>query len=222
MIHRWILIAAVIAAFAAITAAGTARGQDATPVVSAEAKETEQDGKKLIQVDVNVEGVTDLGAFEFIMTFTGDVIEVERNERGEYRIERGEFLGSSDREVLCLDPTIEPNALRYTCTTLGDTPRAGAEGEGRLATVFFAVKGDGESNLQFSRARLLTPPGDEMDATWQSGVITVEDESETNWVVYAIIAGAVAAGVVVVVAAFALLQRSRSRPRDTMITTEGE
>jgi hypothetical protein len=175
-----------------------------------------------VRVDVTARDVTDLGAFEFIMTFNGEVLEVGRNDQGGYRIEQGDFLGSSGREVFCGEPTIDTNALRYFCTTLGAEPRDGAEGEGLIASVFFETKGEGQSNLQFSHAQLTTPPGDRIDTEWQAGVIEIEDDGGMNWAFYAIVGGAVLAGILAVAAALTIISRRRSAAGSMAYPAEGE
>jgi hypothetical protein len=214
MIRGWLVCAALVACGAAY-GAGTVFAQDERATVLAVAREVEDEGEQAVKLDVTVRDVTDLGAFVFILTFKGDLLEVKR-------IERGEFLGSTDREVTCLEPTIDANALRYTCVTLGDTPREGAEGEGRLATVFFSIKGEGESNIQFSRAQLTTPPGEPIDTEWQAGVIEIQGDGGMGWVLYAIIGGVVITGVVVLAAVLALVSRRRGAAGGSIASAEGE
>jgi hypothetical protein len=201
MVRWWLPVLALALMPAPGAGILSASAQEDGVVVFAEAKETEQNDQPLVQVDVRVRDVSDLGAFGFIMTFNGDVLEFQR-------VERGEFLGSSDREVFCQDPTVDTNVLRYFCTTLGETPRQGAEGDGLLATVFFAIQGDGPGNIEFSQVQLATPPGEEIPATSQPGVIEVKDGDDTNWLPFAI--GGVAAAAVVGALAAALLIRRRS------------
>jgi hypothetical protein len=183
--------------------------------VFAEAKETSEGDQELIKLDVQVRDVTDLGAFEFVLTFSGDVLEVER-------IEQGTFLGSSGREVFCGDATVDTNALRFACATLGETPRQGAEGEGVVAIVYFSTKAEGQSNIKFTHAQLTTPPGDVIESTWEEGVIDVEHDGGTNWVLYGIIGAAAVAGVVALVAVLAVVLSSRRDGGKAIVPAEGE
>lgn len=160
---------------------GTAQIRKA--VVEAEAKRTERDGHEVIQVDVLVRNVEDLGAFEFVLTFDGNLLEV-----GQDSVVEGPFLGSSGRQTYCPEPTVDNNALRYACVTLGPTPRQGASGEGLLASVFFEPKGSGEASIEFTRAQLATPPGESIKADWRPGRIDLESSGTLGWWAWTLIA----------------------------------
>lgn len=153
-----------------------AQAQDSRAVVEAQAKRTKVDGEEVIRVDIQVKNVVDLGAFEFILTFDGSLLSVDPDS-----IEEGPFLGSSGRQTYCQAPSVDSNALRYACVTLGDTPRQGAEGDGLLASVFFHPKGDGKATIEFTRAQLATPPGDSIPADWQAGEIAVRSGRGLPW-----------------------------------------
>ena len=100
---------------------------------------------------VFVRDVKDLGGFQFLMDSGSDLQEVER-------IDEGDLLATSKRQVLCNEPTIDKLALRYECVTLGAEPRAGAQRDGLLATVCFKLKSDGQTGMRFERVQLTTPP----------------------------------------------------------------
>ncbi len=169
-------------ALLAFTASQVA-AQGTRAIVEAEAKRTEREGREVIQVDVLVRNVEDLGAFEFVLTFDGNLLEV-----GQDSVVEGPFLGSSGRQTYCPEPTIDNNALRYACVTLGPTPRQGANGEGLLASVFFEPKGGGEATIEFTRAQLATPPGDSIDAEWRAGKIALESGGGFPWWGWAVVA----------------------------------
>ncbi len=165
---RFVVAGAVACALLSFTVTHTT-AQTRKAVVEAEARRTEREGQEVIQVDVLVRNVEDLGAFEFVLTFNGDLLEV-----GPDSVVEGPFLGSTGRQTYCPEPTIDNNALRYACVTLGPTPRQGASGEGLLASVFFEPKGSGEASIEFTRAQLSTPPGESIDAEWRAGRIELE------------------------------------------------
>lgn len=172
-------LACALLSFAVIH--GTAQTRKA--VVEAEAKRTEREGHEVIQVDILVRNVEDLGAFEFVLTFDGSLLEVDQDS-----VVEGPFLGSSGRQTYCPEPTIDNNALRYACVTLGPTPRQGASGEGLLASVFFDPKGSGEASIEFTRAQLSTPPGEGIEADWRPGRIAVASGGVFPWWAWALIA----------------------------------
>ena len=96
-------------------------------------------------IDVIVEGVTDLGAFEFEIDFDTSFVKITD-------IEEGPFLGSTMRAVSCAQLSLGSHVEKYGCETTGPTP-PGPDGSGVAATIHFAVQGHayGETRL-FLRA----------------------------------------------------------------------
>jgi general secretion pathway protein D len=102
-------------------------------------------------IDLVVEDVANLGAFQFELRFDPSVL-------GFVEIERGPFLGSSGRRVECLDPRVTSESVRLTCVTLGAMPR-GADGSGVLVTVTLDPAGPGTSLLRLDDVILTHPDG---------------------------------------------------------------
>lgn len=183
------VLAGVVACAVFVITATHVTAQTRKAVVEAEAKRTERDGRDVIQVDVLVKDVENLGAFEFVLTFDGNLLDVGQNS-----VVEGPFLGSSGRQTYCPEPTIDNNALRYACVTLGMTPEEGANGEGLLASVFFEPKGAGEASIEFTRAQLVTPSAENIEADWRPGRIALDSSGGLRWWAWALIgAGAVVA-----------------------------
>jgi uncharacterized membrane protein YgcG len=102
-------------------------------------------------IDVAAENVTNLAAFEFIISFDPDILSVGS-------IQESGFLGSTGRDVWCEGPITEPpyvspGNVRFGCSTVNiDTARPA--GSGALATVTFVAIGEGVSPLTFGMVQL--------------------------------------------------------------------
>jgi hypothetical protein len=116
-------------------------------------------------VDVVVDEVSNLGAYEFTVAFDPNVVAL----RG---ISDGPFLGSTGRTVNCGDPTLGVGSVRLVCRTLGATP-PGPSGSGVLATVRFLALAEGSSTLDLQGVVLTDIVGASIPATEQDGAVDV-------------------------------------------------
>jgi hypothetical protein len=182
----------------------TADAQDGTTVYVGEVTE----GDSLIRVPVATRNVENLGAFSFVLQFNGAVLEATA-------INRGEFLGSGGRETFCDDPTIDTDAVRFSCVTLGADPPTGVSGEGILAVVEFESIGDGSSPLTLDRVTLARPNSTEIFvSSLEDGSYNASDDGgSATWFYVAVIGGAV----VVAGVATMVYRARRSRGRTTEI-----
>lgn len=197
--QMWASLLLVITLFSA-TAVMVAGQAEETPAVIEVAAFGANENEEA-RVDVNIDGARNVGAFEFVLVFDDQVLEVAR-------VERGPFIAQSGREVFCLDPVIEPGAMRYECLTLGDTPATGSDGSGTLASVFLRSKGNGESPVQLTRAKIADPMGTDMPLTVIDDSLQVFGDNE-GWIAWWIIAVVGAAVVVFVAAVVAVVVRRR-------------
>jgi hypothetical protein len=168
-----------------------------------------------LAVDIVIDKVTDLGGFQFVLTFDSDVLELISTADGP-KIQKGPFLGSSGRDVVCPDAEVQGEVLRFACVTLGATP-AGAQGGGVIATLGFRVRGAGESSLTLSRVQIVHRDGGVIDSRSSDAVIDVRSDGGRNALLYALVA--VAIGVVAAMAALVVLiylgRHRTSPPRET-------
>jgi len=180
--------------------------QDSEARVMLQASKVQRDEEDQIRVDVVADQVSDLGGFEFVLTFDGRLAEP-----AERSVELGDFLASSGREPLCDDVTVSADAIRYACVTLGAEPRQGAEGRGTLASVYLRPKNDG-GNLSFelSRLELATPPGDLIPAAATPTSLQLGGEGQ-SWLVPVLVVTAMAA-TLALTGAFVWRRRRASRP----------
>jgi hypothetical protein len=191
-----------------VSIAGAALAQSDQPRMSVEAPTQEvKKGDANIQVNVVADGVTNLAAFQFSLSYDSSVIKY-------VNVEGGSFLGSTGREMQCPEPKVDsgnPEVLTFNCVTLGPPPSVpggteGASGSGVLATVTFSPIGGGTTPLDLREGRLIAAELDakgmpaEMATTVQSGTLDVAGGSGLSMAVL----GAVIGVVVVVVAGLGL------------------
>jgi hypothetical protein len=149
-------------------------------------------GEGTVSVSVVVEQVTNLGAFEFELTYDEHILELQD-------VQEGPFLGSSGRRAECLPPETAAGSLLFRCVTLGATPD-GPTGSGVLATVTFQPAGAGTSPIHFARLVLTDPPANPLAATGQDASITVEEAGGFDWALWGPVLGGVAGAVVAIMA----------------------
>lgn len=186
--------ALVVAVAAAALAIGSAAAQTpAGPSVRLQVPPGEiPHDQKTLDLDLMVDNVQNLGAFQFILNFDPKVLEATGAEVGD-------FLGSSGREVVCKDPTIDEGAVRFACVTLRQQP-AGANGSGRLATVHLKIRGSGPTDLSLDKVGIYTPPGETIPLAAVTGSsLVVTGGGGTNWALWGTIIGLAAVAVVVLV-----------------------
>ena len=205
---RFAILAGALLAMAAIPLSIAASTQNETATVKVTAPSKVAVGSSDLQAQIDVSDVKNLGGFQFVLTVDSKVLKP-------VSVSKGEFLGSSGREVFCPEPTVDSDSLQLKCVTLRDHP-AGADGNGILATVTLKPEAAGASALALSQVRLLEPDGTEIPSKTADGKVTVAKGGglSKNW----LIIGAVAAGTVLVVVAggaFAIRRRGNAQaPRD--------
>ena len=170
----------LIAAAAVWPDGGTAGAQTAVmKVVPASQTVDVRDGK--FAVEIRVEDVSNVAAFEFSLNFDRSVMRL-------VGVEAGPFLGSSGRVVFCPQPIYQSpdsavpseNSLRFGCvTTSGENP--GASGSGLLATVTLAPRKAGTSQLRLvpAIAGLTDLLGEGLSFDLQSGSVEVVGSGPT-------------------------------------------
>ena len=119
-----------------------------------------------IQAEVRVSGASNLGAFQFTLTFDPSVVNVAS-------VALGDFLGSTGRGVNATTPSIDNSAgiLTYGAYSL-DSGTAGPSGSGVLAVVTLQIVGKGISPLNMTGLLLTDVSGESLPATDQDSSIT--------------------------------------------------
>ena len=150
-------------------------------------------GAEDVVVEIAVENAKNLASFQFQLTYDPDVLQVAADPQGSKPlVQRGDFLGSTGREVACPDPESQPGVLRMTCVTLRLEP-AGPDGAGTLASVTFKAVGSGSTELTLDRVKANIPDATEITPIQiQSGTVTVKGAGTMNWALWGPIIGAAA------------------------------
>jgi len=117
-------------------------------------------GGSAFDVEIRLEGVTNLGAYEWQLRFDPAVVQF-------VEAANGPFLASSGRTASCLGPVLpptfglEPGYVRFGCVTLSLEP-PGPDGGGLLSTVTFEPVADGAPDIEFFCAGLANPFGEDI------------------------------------------------------------
>jgi hypothetical protein len=214
---RWlgVIAAAALACATLGTAAlyaAPALAQDAGPTMKVIPPAGEvKKGQDRVPVEIAIENVTNMASFQFILQYNADIFEATDPADGPI-VQRGEFLGSTGREVVCSDPVTEPGVVRYTCITLRPTP-AGPDGDGTLATVYLKAIGSGTTNLTLDRVKgnLADDSATPIVMSVQNAPIAVQGSGGMAWWIWAlIVAGGLVVGLAAVGAVLVLRSRSGS------------
>jgi hypothetical protein len=117
-------------------------------------------------VTVVISDVTDLGSFQFDLTYDSHVVTATGAACGP-------FLGSTGRSVTPVGPEIDNTAGRiaFGCSSEGSGP--GPDGTGILATVIFNAVDLGTSPLQFENVLVTDTDSSAIAALAQDGSVTV-------------------------------------------------
>jgi hypothetical protein len=116
-------------------------------------------------VNVMVQNVTNLGAYEFTLLANPNVISF-------VSVNNGWFLGSTGRSVYCAAPIADGWVLRFGCVSYG-SGRPGPSGSGQLAQIIFQAANPGEISLYLSTVALADPLGAPISAAIAGGSVTV-------------------------------------------------
>jgi len=152
------LLAWLVIAVAAVTVTGlglwlpnAASGQSA--VLSIDAPPSVPPGGGQFPVTVSVQGVSNLGSYEWQILYDPDVI-------GFVRVDNGPFLGSTGRQVFCPGRILGEGTVRFGCATY-QSALPGPSGSSVLSTVTFSPVAGGTVDIRFVCAGL-TDASDEV------------------------------------------------------------
>jgi hypothetical protein len=123
------------------------------------------DAGSVVNVNVVVDAVTNLGGYEFTLAFNPEVLEF-------VSVSNGPFLEETGRDLLCLPPMVGANTVRLACGTAGSAP-PGPDGSGILAALVFLAPNAGVSFLDLFAVGLSQPLGVPIPTAVQDGTVTV-------------------------------------------------
>ena len=116
-------------------------------------------------VDVAIEDVSDLGAFQFEIIYNPSVVRILDTSS----VTLGSFLGSTGRNTLALETKIDNGAgtLEYGAVSFG--AESGPNGNGLLAKVSFTVQTRNNSQLNLEGIKVTNTSGGELSVNWVQG-----------------------------------------------------
>jgi len=184
--------AALFAVAAGWLATPSADAQSADEAVIRVVQPAQTEFKKgdVIAIDIDIDNAQNTQAFGFDLLFNADVLRAVDPERGEGDfVTKGEFLGSTGREVVC-NPVADSGVVRVRCTSLRPTP-AGPNGSGRLATVTLKAVGSGTSELRVDNLQLVkvSATADVQPARGENIAIRVKGDGGVNWLLWGPVIG---------------------------------
>lgn len=105
--------------------------------------------------DVLVESVSNLGAFEFDLSYDGKIVQVDSSSD----VTLGSFLGSTNRSVAPIGPVIDNDVglLKFGGFSFGSNQ--GPTGGGILASIIWTPKDTGSTILDFQKIQLTDQDG---------------------------------------------------------------
>lgn len=157
--HRLVLL--ILLAWRGTAAAALAQPQT---VVKLEPRAIQAVAGESVELRVAIEGVQNLGAFQFTLTYNPDLVEVEA-------ISVGDFPASTGRNVNPLGPKLETGRALFGAFSFGEA--RGPDGDGVLAVVALTVKGSGTSELQLEDVQVVDVSGNRIPTQVEGGSIRV-------------------------------------------------
>ena len=148
-------------------------------------KESVKKGDPLA-VDVTIENVKNEASIQFDLLYNPTIFETANagDDPNAGFVQKGEFLGSTGRQVIC-NPVSNEGVVRFTCVTLGLDP-AGPDGGGKVATVFLKAIGSGKTELTLGRvtANAVGLDATEIPLQLQNATIIVTGGGGFNWLLW--------------------------------------
>jgi len=116
--------------------------------------------------DVAIANVTDLGSFQFVLTFSPNIVHVEGAELGD-------FLGSTGRGTVPVGPEIDNQlgTVSFGAASFGE--QEGSDGSGVLATITFSPQATGGSDLHLQGVQVTDTVTEMISVDLQDGQVTV-------------------------------------------------
>ncbi|RME47680.1 MAG: hypothetical protein D6791_05205 [Chloroflexi bacterium] len=116
------------------------------------------------QITVEIDNVTNLGAFQFDLTFDPGVVQVDG-------VTLGDFPASTGRTVNPLGPKTDTGKIVFGAFSFGDA--AGPDGSGTLARVTLKAIAGGETPLELRNVQVIDVSGGRIQASTQGATVVV-------------------------------------------------
>ncbi len=120
-------------------------------------------------VHINAEKVTDLAGWQFDLTFDSDVLEA-------IKVSEGDFLKKDGGTTFFQRGTVDNAAGEISDVSAALISKKGVTGTGRLLSVVFKAKADGNSQIMLHNFQLGSDTGEVIPAGMRELIITVESQ----------------------------------------------
>ncbi len=213
---RWLGVAAitacVVAGFASALGPHHVAAQAGDTLVRVQPQKTSITEGDQLAIDVTIENVKNEASIQFDLLYNPSIFQTANagDDPNAGFVQKGDFLGSTNRQVVC-NPVSNEGVVRFTCVTLGVDP-PGPDGGGTLATVFLKAIGSGKTDLTLERVAANTVGIDtpEIPLQVQNATINVSSKGGFNWLLWLPIIVVVVLIIAAAVAFAAMQSRRRS------------
>jgi len=120
-------------------------------------------------VDIKIENVNNLGAFEFVLHYDGNIVEVAETSN----VILGDFPGSTGRTVVPTGPNIDNVKGELTFGAFSFGIASGPNGDGVLAEITLTAKNVGETTLELKNVQVTDTNGNLIPVTVLDGQLSV-------------------------------------------------
>lgn len=134
------------------------------PTVRLEPATLQAEAGSAVDVTIRIQDVTNLGAFQFDLTYDPTIVEVEN-------VTLGDFPTSTGRSVNPLGPRIEAGKAVYGAFSFGEA--VGPDGSGTLAVVTLQALAGGQTPLGLQNVQVIDVSGSRIPAATEGGSVTV-------------------------------------------------
>ena len=123
---------------------------------------------KTFTVQVMIEEVNDLGAFQFELAYDSSILQVQEATLGD-------FLGSTGRSMVPAGPEVNNAEGRVTLGAISLGSAAGPSGTGVLAAITCIAHGEGRTALELREVQVLDTAVSAQRVTVEGGQVVVGD-----------------------------------------------
>ena len=157
---KWYIAVTSVVLFIPLVVVSTAGAQSTNAVVRLTPAVIEANAGDAVEILVEIEGATNLAAFQFDLSYDSLIAKIDQ-------IELGEFPSSSGRSVSPLGPILEPGKVMFGAFSFGDGE--GPAGSGTLAIISLTALAGGTSALDLQNVQVVDIDGSRMPVSIEGG-----------------------------------------------------
>ena len=128
---------------------------------------------KTFAVQVMIEDVNDLGAFQFELAYDSSILQIQEATLGD-------FLGSTGRSVLPIGPEVDNEEGRMLFGAISFPSEPGPSGTGVLATITWFARREGSTALDLPKVQVLDTVTNAQLVAVEGGRVVVGDAGKVT------------------------------------------